>query len=174
MKSSHRSPSILFFFLATSIFTFISAQTTYQGCYAVDDNLVANDTNIYQSAGRCSGIICGPKKYAVYGLTSASQCWCGNSIPTEQVSPDHCELTCPGYPSDNCTPFPWCVLMEGGGTGYISVWLTGVGKLVGNAATSIISTDTSTSKPTKTGGSRDSSPTVYITAGGRTFHSFPR
>jgi hypothetical protein len=81
---------------------YVSAQTTYEGCYSVDNTLVANDTSIYQSKGRCSGEICGPMKYAVFGL-SGSQCFCGNSIPSNQVTPDQCQQQCPGYPNDTCT-----------------------------------------------------------------------
>ena len=50
--------------------------------------------------------------------------------------------------------------MEGGGVGYLSVYLTNVGKLVGNAATSILPSSVS-STATNTA----ASGTVYITAG---------
>ena len=101
----------LFLCITTFLFiitTLVSSQNTYQGCYTVDSNnpLVQNDTSIYQSIGRCSGQICGPKKYAAFGLTSGSQCWCGNAIPGNQVAGDHCNLACPGYPNDTCTSLP--------------------------------------------------------------------
>ena len=105
MHSSRRSSNSLFsyFILTTSLLSTVFAQTTYQGCYAVDSTLVVNDTSIYQSTGRCNGEVCGKAGYAVFGLTSGSQCWCGNSIPANQVTSDHCSLTCPGYPADTCT-----------------------------------------------------------------------
>jgi hypothetical protein len=98
-------------------------------------------------------------------LTSGSQCWCGNSIPANQVTPDHCSLPCPGYPSDNCIIIikVW-KLIPGGGTGYLSVWLTGLGKLVGGAATDILTDTTARAGATKTSGAQGSN-TVYITAG---------
>jgi len=104
MHSTRHSSNSLFsyFLLTTSLLSIVYAQNTYQGCYALDTNLVVNDTSIYQSTGRCSGEICGKNNYAVFGLTSGSQCWCGNEIPGDQVTPDHCNLQCPGYPADNC------------------------------------------------------------------------
>ena len=167
MHSSRPSSRSLFscFILATSLFSVVSAQNTYQGCYAVDSTLVVNDTSIYQSTGRCNGEICAKGKYAVFGLTSGSQCWCGNSIPANQVTPDHCSLPCPGYPSDNCIiTIKVSKLILGGGTGYISVWLTGLGKLVGGAATDILTDTTTRAGATKTSGAQGSN-TVYITAG---------
>ena len=109
----HPLPRRSFFLCITTLFfiittTLVSAQDTYQGCYVVnkDNPLVENDTSIYQSTGLCSGQICGPMNYAVFGLTSGSQCWCGNAIPGDQVTGDHCNLPCPGYPTDTCnSPF---------------------------------------------------------------------
>ena len=173
MHSSRHSsnPLLSYLFIAASFLSIISAQNTYQGCYAIDTNLVVNDTSIYQSTGRCNGEICGKNKYAVFGLTSGSQCWCGNSIPDNQVTPDHCNLPCPGYPSDNCTISSSIPLISGGGSGYISVWLTGLGKLVGGAATNILSDTTTRGVATKTSGA-GASNTVYITAG-RIFPLYP-
>jgi cell wall integrity and stress response component len=155
---------MLLFFLATFI-TLSAAQNVYQGCYQLDSTLNLTDTSIYQSKGRCGGQICEVKNYAVFGMTSGSQCLCGNSIPAKQVTPDHCQIQCPGYPDDTCTSI-FDEVNIGGGTGYISVWLTGVGKLTGNAATTILSDDSSTattSSPSHAGASN----TVYVTAGGR-------
>lgn len=166
MHSSRHSsnPLLSYLFIAASFLSIISAQTTYQGCYALDNTLAVNDTSIYQSTGRCNGEICAKNKYAVFGLTSGSQCWCGNSIPQNQVTPDHCNLPCPGYPSDDCTISSSIRLISGGGTGYISVWLTGLGKLVGGAATNILTDTTTRAGATKTSDAGVSN-TVYITAG---------
>ena len=57
-------------------------------------------------------------------------------------------------------------LILGGGVGYLSVWLTGLGKLVGGAATDILTATTTRSNPSKTSGVAGSN-TVYITAGRR-------
>ena len=169
MHSTRHSSNSLFscFLLTTSLLSIVYAQNTYQGCYALDTNLVVNDTSIYQSTGRCSGEICGKNNYAVFGLTSGSQCWCGNEIPDSQVTPDHCNLQCPGYPADNCNITQKQIrLILGGGVGYLSVWLTGLGKLVGGAATDILTATTTRSNPSKTSGVAGSN-TVYITAGRR-------
>src|SRR5437667_12716007 len=90
------------FLCLTILFTISSAQVTYQGCYKVDDTLVLNDTSIYQSKGRCSGQICGPQDYPVFGLTTGGGCLCGYSIPEHQVKGDKCDSPCPGYPNDTC------------------------------------------------------------------------
>jgi WSC domain len=89
----------------TFLFSFAATQNTYEGCYQIDANstLVQNDTSIYQSRGRCSDTICGSKGFAVFGLAIGSQCWCGNSVPLDQVTGDHCNIQCPGYPNDTCT-----------------------------------------------------------------------
>jgi len=104
-RRSSLSTLLLSYITIAFLFTFTAAQT-YQGCYAIDSSntLVQNDTSIYQSNGRCGGQICGPEGYAVFGMTDGSQCWCGNSIPGDQVSGDHCTIQCPGYPNNTCTP----------------------------------------------------------------------
>jgi len=157
MNYPSRRRSLFLYLSCFSLFLTLSwAQNTYQGCYAIDNTLVLNDTNTFQSTGRCSGTICGPQNYAVFGLTSGSQCWCGNKIPADQVTGDHCSISCPGYPSDIC-----------GGTGYIGVWLTGLGKLEGSAASVILSASsiaTPTSAP---------SNTVYVTTGQTTIIQAP-
>lgn len=158
-RRSSLSTLLVFHITIAFLFTLSAAQNTYQGCYAIDSSntLVQNDTSIYQSNGRCGGQICGPEGYAVFGMTGGSQCWCGNSIPGDQVSGDHCSIQCPGYPNNTC-----------GGVGYLSVWLTNVGKLVGNAATSILPSSVS-STATNTA----ASGTVYITAGQTTITQVP-
>jgi len=102
MNPSPRRSFLSLFLFFIAFFVTLSSAQVFQGCYTVDNTLVLNDTSIYQSTGRCDGQICGPMNFAVYGLTAGSQCLCGNSIPKNQVTPDHCNLACPGYPSDNC------------------------------------------------------------------------
>jgi len=156
MNPSRQSPITLLLVLLATFIPLITAQATYQGCYSVDDTLDVKNTSIFQSTGLCSTKICGPANYAVYGL-SGDQCWCGNSLPTNQVSGDKCNTQCPGWLPDTC-----------GATGFLSVWLTGVGNLVGNAATQILS---GSSSPTTT--SSAASNTVYITAGKTTIIQTP-
>jgi cell wall integrity and stress response component len=57
-------------------------------------------------------------------------------------------------------------LTLGGAVGFLSVWLTGTGNLVGNVATQILSVD-----PTATKTSAVASNTVYVTSPGSTFLS---
>jgi len=141
---------LLFSLLLSTLIPLISAQDTFQGCYAVDTTLVLNDTNTFQSTGRCGTTICGAKGYAVFGLTSGSQCWCGNSLPSTQVDTGKCTITCPGWKPDTC-----------GGVGYLSVFLTGMGTLEGSAATQILSSTTPSATQTKGAPSN----TVYVTSG---------
>jgi len=109
-RHSTSSLFLSFILLATSLLSITSAQNVYQGCYQLDDTLNLTDTSIYQSKGRCGGTICEAKKYAVFGMTSGSQCLCGNSIPSKQVTPDHCQIQCPGYPNDTCNNPPSLLL----------------------------------------------------------------
>jgi cell wall integrity and stress response component len=170
MFSSLRlSSSSLFTLTLTTLLAspFISAQTSYQGCYSVDDNLTPTNTSIYQSKGLCGGTICSPLGYAVMGMTAGSQCWCGNSIPATQVLGQNCNEQCPGYPNDTCIYPPLLPPSSteknvGGGVGYISVWLTGIGTLEGNAATTLLASNVAT---TTAASSQTSSNIVYVTTG---------
>jgi len=143
--------------LATLI-PLISAQYTYQGCYKIDDTLTLNDTNIFQSKGRCGGEVCTPEGLAVFAMTNGGECFCGDSIPADQVEGDKCTLSCSGWANDTC-----------GGVGFLSVWLTGVGKLVGPQATTILPDST----PTATAKSVAASSTVYVTSGPTTIIQAP-
>ena len=92
--------------ILASLFTSIAAQYTFQGCYHINSTnnpLTLNDTSIYQSQGRCGGQICAPNNYAVFGMTSGQQCYCGNALPSDQVAGENCNVQCPGYPSNICT-----------------------------------------------------------------------
>jgi len=151
--SRYSSPLILSLsmFLLLTIFATLIRAEEYQGCYAFDNSLSVKNTSIFQSTGLCNLQICGPEGYAVYGL-SDNQCYCGNSIPSDQVDGSKCNLKCPGWQNDTC-----------GAVGYLSVWLTGTGNLVGNAATQILSVD-----PTATKTSAVASSTVYVTSPGQT------
>jgi len=158
MNPPRQSSSSLLFFalLLTTLISLVSAQTTFQGCYAIDDTLTLTNTSVFQSTGLCSNKICGPDNFAVYGLTG-NQCYCGNSIPKVQVDGDKCNTKCPGWQPDTC-----------GAVGYLSVWLTGVGSLVGNAATAILSTTPSATQTTSA-----ASSTVYVTASQTTIIQAP-
>jgi cell wall integrity and stress response component len=94
--------SSLVLLLLTCLLLPISAQNIFQGCYKIDKALTLTNTSIFQSLGLCSGVTCGPRNFAVLGMTIGSECLCGNSLPTTQVTPEHCNIPCPGYPDDTC------------------------------------------------------------------------
>lgn len=138
------------FLLLTFFATLIRAEE-YQGCYSFDNNLSIKNTSTFQSTGLCNLQVCGPEGFAVYGL-SDNQCYCGNSLPSNQVDASKCYLECPGWQNDTC-----------GAVGFLSVWLTGTGSLVGNAATQILSATATATKTTSA-----ASNTVYVTSPGKT------
>ncbi|KAK3715598.1 Stress-activated PKC1-MPK1 kinase pathway sensor [Vermiconidia calcicola] len=57
------------------------------------------------------------------GLSNANTCWCGDLFPaqSDQVSDSECDTPCNGYPDESC----------GGGSSYLTVWLTGLEADVG-------------------------------------------
>lgn len=55
--------------------------------------------NIYQTLGLCNDKCQGKFAYAVLQY---QECWCSNDKPSETVSVDECNQTCPGYPDQKC------------------------------------------------------------------------
>lgn len=102
-----------------------AAAQTLQGCYKIDSSLTSIGSYPYQSTGYCL-TQCSGSRSAVFALTNGNECLCGNSLPAGgMVSESNCNQACAGYPSDNC-----------GGSGYASVWLSGVGTLSGSSGKS--------------------------------------
>jgi hypothetical protein len=55
--------------------------------------------NVYQTLGLCNDKCQGKFAYAVLQY---QECWCSNDKPSETVSVDECNQTCPGYPDQKC------------------------------------------------------------------------
>jgi cell wall integrity and stress response component len=56
-------------------------------------------SNIYQTLGLCNDSCQGKFTYAVLQY---QECWCSNEKPSETVSVESCNQSCPGYPDQKC------------------------------------------------------------------------
>ncbi|KAE8450018.1 hypothetical protein EG329_007157 [Mollisiaceae sp. DMI_Dod_QoI] len=143
-------------FLSASNVAAFSA--TNAGCYSSTTGLTANSTDTFNSAGYCSTQCLGMAMPVM--ATKDSTCYCGNTLPPASTVADNssCTTQCPGYPSDLC-----------GGTGYYSIYLTGLTLDVTNADASPSDTSSaSAAKATaKTSATTSASPSV-VTVGGQT------
>ncbi|KAK9323082.1 hypothetical protein V1517DRAFT_321441 [Lipomyces orientalis] len=157
-----------------------AATLVFVGCYADHGSLVFNETYQYQTSSWCLGF-CTPMGDSVLGLTQGADCWCGNAIPSDKVDSSYCNTPCFGFGKDDC-----------GGTGYFSVYLTGVGTLENpealtessSSSSAIPSTSTSTSASASTSSpsssasdstesaTTESSPTTTSTSSQDTANSF--
>ncbi|KAK9382699.1 uncharacterized protein V2V93DRAFT_343809 [Kockiozyma suomiensis] len=108
--------------LLLPLLSFAAASGTYVGCFASAGSLSLDDTYGFQSSLNCIGV-CEDDSNAVFALSQGSQCWCGSAIPGSQVDDASCDTVCDGYGLENC-----------GGTGFYSVYLTGVGSVENPAA----------------------------------------
>ncbi|KAK9464490.1 hypothetical protein V1512DRAFT_288215 [Lipomyces arxii] len=85
------------------------------GCFASSGDLEFNDSYTWQSSSYCTSQ-CTDAGASVLGLTLGGDCWCGNAIPDHEVDSSYCNTPCFGWNAEPC-----------GGTGYFTVFLTGVG-----------------------------------------------
>ncbi|KAK9243209.1 hypothetical protein V1506DRAFT_545139 [Lipomyces tetrasporus] len=128
-----------------------SATLKLAGCYAGSGSLVFNSTYQYQTSSWCQGL-CAPIGDSVLGLTLGGDCYCGNAIPSDEVDSSNCNTPCFGFGQDDC-----------GGTGYFSVYLTGVGTIENpealseSVSSSSAKSSTSTSTSTSTSASASTS-----------------
>ncbi|KAK9460774.1 uncharacterized protein V1516DRAFT_625579 [Lipomyces oligophaga] len=118
LRSTLTASATAVFLLAKST----SAVLTYVGCFSSAGSLVFNDTYEFQTDGYCQEQCAGIDS-SVLGLIQGSTCYCGNAIPSGQVSDDECDVGCYGYGINMC-----------GGLTYYSVYLTGVGEVENAAA----------------------------------------
>ena len=60
-------------------------------------------TYTFQSSGACQTECVGRGK-PVMGLTSGTDCWCGDQLPPvdTKVSDGECNTPCAGYATDHC------------------------------------------------------------------------
>ena len=86
---------------AVLIGTAIAGPVVEIGCYKSSNGVTFKDESIYNSKGHCSGICKGS---AAFATSDANRCYCGDEIPadSDKVDDTKCNLSCPGYPEDNC------------------------------------------------------------------------
>lgn len=74
------------------------------GCFATPTPLVDHGSYIYQSSGNCQKI-CYQLDMPVMGMTSGTNCSCGELLPPEnsKVDDDKCSTGCVGYNKESCT-----------------------------------------------------------------------
>ncbi|KAI9831171.1 MAG: hypothetical protein M1826_003836 [Phylliscum demangeonii] len=131
---------------------------TYVGCFTSSESFADQGGYIYQSSGNCQKVCVNLNK-PVMGMTTGSNCWCGDSLPASASKTDdgQCDVPCQGFGDEKC-----------GGDHTWTVWLTGLKPKVANAdATSSSSSSkpaSTTPPPTST---RSATPQV-VTVGGVT------
>lgn len=119
------------------------AGATFVACYSSSKGLGNQASYTFQSSGwcqdRCSG---SDYNSAVFALTGGSNCLCGDELPpaSDKVSNDKCNTPCDGWPQDMC-----------GGSGFYSVYTTGLESDVSSVSASTTS-GTTDSTATKTNG----------------------
>lgn len=113
----------------------------YKGCYSSSNGMSDQGSYTWQSNGYCQKQ-CSGQNQAVMGLSGGSDCYCGGELPPSSalVSDSKCSMTCNGYPDNIC-----------GGSGFYSVYLTGISDDVPTAGGS------SSSSSNSNDGSSDSS-----------------
>ncbi|CAK7214030.1 hypothetical protein SCUCBS95973_002005 [Sporothrix curviconia] len=134
----------------------IYMQPVVQGCFSSSGDLVFNSTQPFNSRGECGQTICQAMGKAVGASTEGSKCYCGDSYPPNSTLVDdkYCNAPCTGYGTDAC-----------GGTGYWTVYNTGL-ELYGvpyanetSSTTSSSASSTTTSSTTTLAGGQ----TVFVT-----------
>lgn len=128
----------------------LSAITTL-ACYSDVDPLKNNNTNTFQSTGKCQPV-CANAGYPVMALTGGSTCYCGDILPATMyvVDDSKCNSPCQGYDVENC-----------GGIGYWRVFLTGLTGDVDTAPN--VTSSSSSSSSTGTTATSHAAQTVVVT-----------
>jgi len=108
-----------------------------RGCFAMEEKYFKfGGIREYMANGECK-IICGGKNMPVAAMSKQNECYCSDRLPVEPAKPEMCDAGCTGF-GEPC----------GSITGeYISVFVTGKGKLVTPVKQS---STTSSAAPTKT------------------------
>ncbi|KAJ5965700.1 hypothetical protein N7481_012414 [Penicillium waksmanii] len=93
----------------------VAGYTSTLGCYSKVPALTSQTVYIYQNYGYCTDK-CSEGGYRVAALSSGKKCACSNELPDDsaKVDADKCNVTCEGWPEDNC-----------GGNGFYTVLSTG-------------------------------------------------
>jgi len=122
-----------------------------QGCYrSVEENVVFKKVleNARMSKGICLDA-CVKEGMSITAIGSGIECFCGNNMPDEdlsKVSDSKCNKPCPGINTEKCGSLD--------GT-YITVYLSGVGKVIPHKK-KVTSSSSSTSSPKSTSSSTSS------------------
>ena len=75
----------------------------YQGCYNGSGSLLFSKSDNLQSPEVCEEACTTAGNQTVEALTKATDCWCGNFIPTGGLVPDlFCDAVCPGMAMSAC------------------------------------------------------------------------
>lgn len=155
MSGQIRFNIVLFILLAT--LKTCSALPSVAGCFSSSAPLVLQGSSDNQSTANCNAVcIAKSNNRRVLGLSNGRECWCGSELPraSDKASSIDCDTPCSGDSDYTC----------GGGTEYLTVWLTDVGVEVGDVpnftgsstTTSAASTGTTRAESTGTG---NNSPT---------------
>ncbi|KAJ6126763.1 hypothetical protein N7523_002375 [Penicillium sp. IBT 18751x] len=118
------------------------AGATLVGCYSSSDGMGNLTTYTFQSSGwcydRCSN---SPYNAPAFALTAGSDCLCGNEFPatSDKVDSSKCNKPCDGWPEDMC-----------GGSGFYSVYTTGLEANVPSYSDSDSESTTTTARSTGT------------------------
>ncbi|KAJ5935497.1 hypothetical protein N7466_005044 [Penicillium verhagenii] len=133
--------------IATPSNNIVPRAETLVGCYSSSDGLSNKTYYEYQSSGWCLNN-CEETNAAAFALTAGAYCLCGNELPptSDKVASSNCNTVCNGWPEDKC-----------GGTGYFSVYTTGLDPDVESVSSS--STDSSSSSSSGTSNSTASETT---------------
>lgn len=122
---------------------------TTLGCYSDAGSLVMNNTDRFQTDGKCQPV-CGNSGHAVMAIIGGSTCYCGDILPPldKQVDKSKCNSPCQGYGDKMC-----------GGIGFYQLYLTG---LTGDVET--MPNSTSSSSASGHASSTRPAQTVVVTA----------
>ncbi|CAK7241864.1 MAG: hypothetical protein STHCBS139747_003335 [Sporothrix thermara] len=139
-------------------------QAVVQGCFSSAGDLVLNSTQPFNSISKCGQDVCQAIGKAVAASSAGSECYCGDSYPPNSTLVDdkYCNAPCTGFGQDAC-----------GGTGYWTVYNTGL-QLIDvpyandTTTTSSSSSSTTSTSTTTTSSSSSSSSATTTHASGQT------
>ncbi|KAF3388693.1 hypothetical protein F1880_004321 [Penicillium rolfsii] len=132
---------------------------TLVGCYSSSDGLTNQTSYTFQSSGWCYDR-CTAWNAAVFALSGGSDCLCGDELPpsSDKVASSKCSTPCNGWPSDMC-----------GGSGFYSLYTTGLeGTVSSVSATTTSSSGSNGTSETASSKTDSSAPSVSTDSGGET------
>lgn len=90
----------------TLFFLAVPSLAAAAGCYKnAGPNALAVPTSDYLSQSSCQAL-CASHKFPVAATRAGAECACAAHLPhdSDQVADDHCDVVCPGYPTQKCKP----------------------------------------------------------------------